>query len=575
MNKSKSKRIAQHASYEITRLYVLDQKTVLGPELLAKILGWIRARSIGNLASCRQLLTDKNSSCELAKVLMQIEAFFKKNAAFSGTEEQKQEAIRTFEGTERKCSRSNRRLSFYYRYRDRLDPDIALYMKRAERWIDELMGPFQTFLEEIPALVRLTSGATASASRKRSRPHMKVKTLIECTPKLIPYADSLVKSWGFDNVRFKRVYANRLEFVSKNWKTYRTIACEPEGNLPFQLAFDAYSKRRLRRRGIDLSDQSRNREQARIGSINGLIATMDLTSASDLDSRSLVAWLFPKPWADFLDDVRSPMYIDPISKEKKVYHKFSSMGNGATFGVLTIVFAAAAYAVGSKQFSVYGDDLTIEVEFVEPLMRFLSFLGFTVNAEKSYSTGFFRESCGGNYWHGVDITPFYLREWSERKTVLCHNVNGLVSISTYYGNLWKHLYRLVSDYRLPFVPYSPDSLSGVWIPARESYSRGLLKSDRYTRIPGTKEFNLWYRGYTTKVAKSITLRSWKGLVLWYLSASQRREPKHHSLPSNFLECSRDTLLSKYRRKWVRWRTPAGETPAHLYWWAEFTSRVSY
>lgn len=574
MSMSESKRTAQDVAYEITRLYALDRKTVLGPELYAKILGWIRARSIGNLASSRQLLTDNTDSCELVKVLMQIEAFFKKNAAFSGTEEQKAIAIDTFRGTERKCDRSNRRLSFYYHNLGRLDPDIMLYMKKAEHWINDLLGPFQTFLEEIPGLVRLTSGATASASRRRSRPHHKVKTLVSCTRKAEPYILALANYWGFDKVRCSPAYANRLEFVSKNWKTYRTIACEPEGNLPLQLAFDAYSKQRLRRKGINLSDQSRNREQARIGSINGLIATIDLSSASDLLSRSLVSWLLPEPWAEYLDNVRSPMYIDPISKEMKVYHKFSSMGNGATFGLLTIVFAAAAYAVGSKLFSVYGDDLTIEVDKVPELMRLLSFLGFTVNTEKSYTTGNFRESCGGNYWCGVDITPFYLREWAKRKTVLCHNVNGLVSISTYMGSLWSYLSRLVNDERLPFVPYSPDSLSGVWIPAREAYGRDLLKSDRHVRKPGLKEYNLWYKGYTTKVAKDVKLRSWKGLVLWYLAASQRSGPKHHLLPSNFLECSRDTLLSKYRRKWVRWRIPAGETPAHLYWWAEFNSRES-
>jgi hypothetical protein len=35
--------------------------------------------------------------------------------------------------------------------------------------------------------------------------------------------------------------------------------------------------------------------------------------------------------------------------------------------------------------------------------------GFVVNLTKSYSAGPFRESCGGDYWNGYDITPFYAR----------------------------------------------------------------------------------------------------------------------------------------------------------------------
>jgi hypothetical protein len=60
------------------------------------------------------------------------------------------------------------------------------------------------------------------------------------------------------------------------------------------------------------------------------------------------------------------------------------MGNGYTFTIETLVFAAICKSIGSRQFSVYGDDIIIETELYEPLVEMLSYLGFEVNKEKSH-----------------------------------------------------------------------------------------------------------------------------------------------------------------------------------------------
>jgi hypothetical protein len=101
--------------------------------------------------------------------------------------------------------------------------------------------------------------------------------------------------------------------VPKNWKTFRTIACEPDGALPFQLAFDTFAKRRLRARGINLSDQSRNQLLAKEGSINGSLATIDLSSASDTVAFNTVALLFPTEWFDVLNAFRSTHWRSKLS----------------------------------------------------------------------------------------------------------------------------------------------------------------------------------------------------------------------------------------------------------------------
>lgn len=96
-----------------------------------------------------------------------------------------------------------------------------------------------------------------------------------------------------------------------------------------------------------------------------------------------------------------------------MWEKFSSMGNGFTFELESLIFYAAALAtceaVGAdtKAVSVYGDDVIIPVEAFELYEKFCAFLGFTVNKTKSFASGAFRESCGAHYFSGLDVKPIY------------------------------------------------------------------------------------------------------------------------------------------------------------------------
>lgn len=54
---------------------------------------------------------------------------------------------------------------------------------------------------------------------------------------------------------------------------------------------------------------------------------------------------------------------------------------------------------------MYGDDIIIPQYAAALCSDILNEMGFTVNTDKSYLTGPFKESCGGNYFCGVDITP--------------------------------------------------------------------------------------------------------------------------------------------------------------------------
>lgn len=218
----------------------------------------------------------------------------------------------------------------------------------------------------------------------------------------------------------------KLVFVPKNCKTHRPIIVEPILNGLFQLGVGTYLKGRLRSAGLDLRDQERNRKLAREGSIKGNLSTIDLSSASDTLSWGLVSDLLPPDWLDFLSQFRTGTFSYDGSSYR--LEKFSSMGNGFTFELESLIFWAIAWActhsVGGDTgtVGVFGDDIIVPTEATPILFEVLDSAGFWVNTEKSYWEGPFRESCGADWLSGEDVRPFYLKDEISDKVLFCfHN----------------------------------------------------------------------------------------------------------------------------------------------------------
>ena len=102
----------------------------------------------------------------------------------------------------------------------------------------------------------------------------------------------------------------------------------------------------------------------------------------------------------------------------KRLEQFSSMGNGFTFPLETLLFYSLARAVLKymhasaeewDMLSVYGDDITLPSRCFSLLTEVFTECGFLVNSRKSFSDGPFRESCGADYLRSIDIRPFYVR----------------------------------------------------------------------------------------------------------------------------------------------------------------------
>ncbi len=229
---------------------------------------------------------------------------------------------------------------------------------------------------------------------------------------------------------FDIVPGNKVITVPKNAKTNRTIAKEPLMNQYIQKGIGGEIRRKLKLVGIDLNDQTRNQRLALDGSVHGHLATMDLSMASDSVSMELVRLLLPEDWVTALELCRSPFGVLP-SGEKVFYQKVSSMGNGFTFELESLIFwalvSAVIYQTGDKEtrVGVYGDDLIFSVDSYGEVERLLRAVGFTPNPKKSFSAGPFRESCGKHYFQGHDVTPFYIRKDVDNEQQLVLSANSI------------------------------------------------------------------------------------------------------------------------------------------------------
>lgn len=218
---------------------------------------------------------------------------------------------------------------------------------------------------------------------------------------------------------------SKLATVPKNEDTERTIAIEPSGNMCMQLAAGAYLEGALRYIGLDISTQQpKNKAMAKLGSISGSVATLDLKAASDMISIDLVRALMPPEWFDFLMKIRSPAILIPKLGVEDAYwvelNMISTMGNGFTFPLMTLIICALIYGyrcslggpslfLSWKETCVFGDDIIIPTSEYSIAVDTLTRAGLIVNLDKSFSSGPFRESCGGDYLNGVDVTPFYVK----------------------------------------------------------------------------------------------------------------------------------------------------------------------
>lgn len=249
-----------------------------------------------------------------------------------------------------------------------------------------------------------------------------------CTTKCEPYVTRLRSLHpyfkAFDCLNgdqgVQRVDGSRLTTVLKNETQVRTIAIEPSGNMAIQLSGGAYIEEALRGLGLDIrKQQDLNKKLAQAGSVDGSVCTIDLKSASDMQGLDLIRDLWPSEWFTFFVKTRSEETTLPDGRVVAL-EMISTMGNGYTFPMMTLTICALIYAMrrvdhGPRRFidwsrtCVFGDDIIVPTHEYAKLTEILFGCGYVINHDKSYSSGPFRESCGGDFFSGYDVTPFYAK----------------------------------------------------------------------------------------------------------------------------------------------------------------------
>ena len=476
----------------------------------------------------------------------QAVALFKKATFADFGIDTKAASIKQWHDSEAKCKEFNDLLTDKAYLRD-LSKNVSGILYTAREYLRRLLGP-------VPLLttVRFGPGSTAhsrgffgSLPNKLESdtgiyshtPLSYFKTLFESNPL---FYESLGYSADCEVFvgRFKRIDYDVYSTVAKTAKTDRGISLGASLNMVLQLNVHEHVIKRLKRWGIDLPYVPElHKSLAKQASIDGSLATIDLRAASDSISRELVRSLLPDDWYRLLDDIRARK--TRIDENVYELNKFCAMGCGFTFVLETIIFMAITWATAQidghklKTMSVFGDDIIVDTALANSLIKNLGLLGFETNKEKTFVTGRFRESCGGDFFDGIEVRPIYWKNIPDEKTEGLYkianrvretlhrlNLNGYCSLDGY--PLWESIISYIPENLRFFGPHSCGdrvltSTRAEWI-GYASYRNQQLRVpclgrayDRKGRARPRKRYGklayyLYKLGYSASITENSTVK---------------------------------------------------------------------
>lgn len=378
--------------------------------------------------------------------------------------------------------------------------------------------------------------------------------------------------------------------VPKDSRGQRLISCEPRETMWIQqgamgLLYETVEAHQLTRGEVNFTDQTVNQRLARQGSMSNVFpalvagvthngmdlwatygndrstprvdnpwidwASLDLKDASDRVSMQLVDALFPNRWSEALRACRSRSTVLPDGRVVAMF-KHAPMGSATCFPVMALCVWAIAKAVinltntyhstegRNKNVFVYGDDIIVPAPVANGVSQALELVGLLVNRNKSFSQGSFRESCGGEYFLGKEVTPIRLRcmpndDASSKLEIIAFANNA----RRRYGD-----YETASLRRLLRRWYGP-------IPEREVQTGAMVVDHEEAAYPAVfnvdwvnprsragvrrrwnSHFQRWE--YRILAAKSRDVKypvdHWCGLLRWFIKPNTRRSLGLDALP---------------------------------------------
>lgn len=322
---------------------------------------------------------------------------------------------------------------------------IDFFSKELRPVLEDARAQWRIFVDETNLARRFRSttpqpgpGATNSPTKKnmRYRPHVLYKQIDD----VLPVCDWFFATpWdGFRSDENARgVYDFSVQSPTARYKAVPKTAGKPRGicieENEVQVMQQAFRKALYDAitdyfgDNIALRKQKVNALLALRSSITLEDATIDESEASDRVARLLVSYLAQ-------DDMEihnillalSTRLVVPPDEIKDEYDgpirtiKYAPMGSALCFPVMSLVHMFLIRAIirlstpkntklDCNRVHVYGDDIVLPSQYAELIYRELPKFGMKLNVNKSFYRSHFRESCGIHAYHGVDVTPVYVK----------------------------------------------------------------------------------------------------------------------------------------------------------------------
>lgn len=372
----------------------------------------------GEYAALQSMRVDPNAYTEAEAYHRDVTAVdFLRKLALPGDDERKyRAAVESFLSCEEQNFKTNRRL---YALIDGLTIEDERLMELISIWRKDV----RKVLGRLPLglLPRFSGGATVSDKSGLTT----IPDKITSSPTLYPGTTSILPLWEETawarSLRERRctpriVRHNVFFTVRKDYEKDRGCAKEASLSLSYQLATGREIRNRINRSfGTDMAHNKEiHMARARHASLFGDDATVDLSNASNCIAKALPELVLPEDWFTLVDSLRAPsMRIDGKVHRLEM---FSSMGNGYTFELETLLFWTLARAICTwmgmpglmKRVSCVGDDIICPTDIAETLISALKYFGFEPNTRKTFVKGPFRESCGGDYFRGQPVRAVFV-----------------------------------------------------------------------------------------------------------------------------------------------------------------------
>lgn len=470
-------------------------------------------------------------SAEQAQVAFAATELCRKAEFLPGTSDEAREAHAkgAFLDAEARCAKTNLFLRSCFFNSASLTTDqleTLAILGIAQRKIARVLGGQPVDVDDLIASSRWSKGANCSVKSSAATPYHKWSAKWTSTRRAQKYLHLLMDRYpamcrfsaqredaGVHSPLSEVVAGGGFTTVPKDAFRFRGIVPQPSLNIHLQLGVGKLWRPLLKRFcGIDLSSQDKNRRLALEGSMTGNIATIDLTSASDLNSSFLVQVLLDPFYHSDVDEgtaaalrswfrVLSDLRCESVELDGRWLNlsQWSSMGNGYTFELESLIFWALASAScerhGGQLHAVYGDDILVSSDAYDHVIRTLALFGHQPNKKKSFATGPFRESCGMNAYQGVSLESFRFGTLENLSDVYSA-INGLRRIGC--KRAANALQRLLKAEQITFGPAHlndhGDPLLGDIVIANPDFTS-------WTARPHGREQGWFFWGHAVRVLK--------------------------------------------------------------------------